>query len=313
MAPPSATDDFTSNGVSSTANGTSSPSHQSQEAAAQKAKVKMSFPKPPVFEDKYEEREYLKGRLAAAFRIFGEYGFDEGVAGHITLRDPVDPTTFWVNPFGVAFSQIKRSDLIQVDHDGNIIAGGPCRLLNAAAYMIHSAIHAARPDVNCAAHSHSIYGRAFCALGRPLDIITQDSCAFYNVSSPRRLSISYFLSAPLSGFSLCERRLMSTTQDHVVYKQFNGVVLAEEEGKNIAKALGNKKAALLQNHGLLTVGRTVEEAIFWFISLEKCCHAQLMADAAFTYKTVGTPGAGWFSAKPLFDVIHQETNGDYLN
>lgn len=63
----------------------------------------------------------------------GKYGFDEGVAGHITLRDPVDPTTFWVNPFGVAFSLIKKSDLIQVDEDGNIIDGGEVRLLNAAA------------------------------------------------------------------------------------------------------------------------------------------------------------------------------------
>lgn len=193
MAPPSATDDLTSNGASS--NGAATSSQQSQEAAAEKAKVKMAFPKPPVFEDKYKEREYLKGRLAAAFRIFGKYGFDEGVAGHITLRDPVDPSTFWVNPFGVAFSQIKASDLIQVDHDGQVIAGGPCRLLNAAAYMIHAAIHAARPEVNCAAHSHSIYGRSFCALGRPLEIITQDSCAFYNVGvvmnilPPRSLSV----------------------------------------------------------------------------------------------------------------------------
>jgi ribulose-5-phosphate 4-epimerase/fuculose-1-phosphate aldolase len=80
----------------------------------------------------------------------------------------------------------------------------------------------------------------------------------------------------------------------------------------------------------LTVGGTIEEAVFWFVSLEKCCHAQLMADAAaggrggktakigneealFTYKTVGTPIAGWFSAKPLFDVVHNETGGDYLN
>ncbi|GAD98132.1 class II aldolase/adducin domain protein [Paecilomyces variotii No. 5] len=292
MAPPSATESYTTNGPVKITGATSS-----QEEASGKAKVKMAFPSPPVFEDKHEEREYLKGRLAAAFRIFGKYGFDEGVAGHITLRDPVDPSTFWVNPFGVAFSQIKKSDLIQVDHDGKVIDGGPCRLLNAAAYMIHSAIHAARPEVNCAAHSHSIYGRSFCALGRPLDIITQDSCAFYN--------------------------------DHVVYEQFNGIVLAEHEGKEIAKALGDKKAALLQNHGLLTVGRTIEETIFWFVSLEKCCHAQLLADAAaagrggqtvkineqdaaFTYKSVGTPRAGWFSAKPLFDVIHEETNGAYL-
>lgn len=107
-------------------------------------------------------------------------------------------------------------------------------------------------------------------------------------------------------------------------------MLAEEEGKNIAKAIGNKKAALLQNHGLLTCGGTVEETVFWFLSLEKCCHAQLMADAAaagrggetikigeeearYTYKAVGSPMAGYFSAKPLFDVIHKETGGDYLD
>jgi len=98
---------------------------------------------------------------------------------------------------------------------------------------------------------------------------------------------------------------------------------------NIAKCLGDKKAALLQNHGLLTVGKSVEEAVFWFVSMEKCCHAQLMADAAaagrgsetvkiteedavYTRKTVGSSLAGWFSAKPMFDVIHKETNGEYL-
>lgn len=264
---------------------------------AMKSRQKLKFPSPPKFDDPYKERAYLKGRLAAAFRIFGKFGFDEGVAGHITLRDPVDPTTFWVNPFGVSFSLIKASDLILVNHAGDVIDGGEVRLLNTAAYMIHHAVHEARPDVMCAAHSHSIYGRTFCALGRKLDTITQDSCAFHN--------------------------------DHVLYESFNGIVLAEEEGKNIASALGNKKAALLQNHGLLTVGQTIEEAVFWFVSLEKCCHAQLLADAAaagrggatvkigdeeavYTYKTVGSHTAGWFSAKPLFDVIHKETNGEYL-
>lgn len=194
------------------------------------------------------------------------------------MQDPVDEHSFWVNPFGVSFSLIKRSDLIRVNEDGEIIDGGPVRLLNSAAFMIHGAIHEARPDVNAAAHSHSIYGRSFCSLGKKLDTITQDSCAFYN--------------------------------DHVLYESFNGIVLAEKEGKNIAECLGEKKAALLINHGLLTVGRTIEEAVFWFMSLEKCCHAQLLADAAaagrggqtvkigdeealYTYKTVGTPIAGW--------------------
>jgi len=255
------------------------------------------FPRPPTFENPLDERDFLKGRLAAAFRIFGKLGFDEGVAGHITIRDPVEKDSFWVNPFGVAFSLINKSDLIRVSEEGHILDGGDVRLLNTAAFMIHSAIHKARPDVNAACHSHSIYGRTFCALGKTLDITTQDSCAFYD--------------------------------DHVLYEDFNGVVLEEEEGASIAKALGNKKAALLQNHGILTVGGTVEEAVFWFVSLEKCCHTQLMADAAaagrgietkkigneeakLTHKTVGTAGAGWFSAKPLFDVIMKETGGDFL-
>lgn len=122
---------------------------------------------------------------------------------------------------------------------------------------------------------------------------------------------------------------MDSVQDHVLYSQFKGVVLAEEEGRNIASALGSKKAALLQNHGLLTVGRSIEETVFWFVSLDKCCYSQLLADAAatgrggqtvkiteddaaVTYQTVGTPVAGWFSGQPLFDVIHEETGGAYL-
>ena len=87
-----------------------------------------------------------------------------------------------MNPFGVSFSLIKASDLIRVNEEGEILDGGDVKLLNTAAYMIHSAIHKARPDVNAAAHSHTIHGRSFCSLGRPLDYITQDSCAFYNVS-----------------------------------------------------------------------------------------------------------------------------------
>lgn len=233
-------------------------------------------------------------------------------------QDPVDPSTFWVNPFGVAFSLMKASDLILVSEEGEIIDGGPCRLLNSAAFAIHSAIHQARPDVNAAAHSHSIYGRTFCALGRKLDTITQDSCAFHDVRKRPRLT-----------WILEEQCINDETQDHVLYDSFNGIVLAEQEGRNIAKALGNNKAALLQNHGLLTVGKSIEETVFWFVSLEKCCHAQLMADAAaggrggstvkigeeearFTYKTVGSTMAGYFSAKPLFDVIHKETGGEYL-
>ncbi|MBL4680668.1 MAG: class II aldolase/adducin family protein [Pseudomonadales bacterium] len=225
-----------------------------------------------------------KQKLAAAFRLFGRFGFDEGVAGHITVRDPERTDHFWVNPFGVSFKQISVSDLILVNHDGEIVEGSG--LLNGAAFAIHSQIHRELPHVTAAAHSHSLNGKAWSSLGRLLDPITQDACAFYN--------------------------------DHVLFSEFNGVVLELEEGKKIATALGHKKAAILQNHGLLTVGNTVDEAVWWFITMERSCQAQLLAEAAGkpiiiddataekTHGTVGSPLAGQFSFKPLYDVITKE-------
>ncbi|KKY16862.1 putative class ii aldolase adducin domain-containing protein [Phaeomoniella chlamydospora] len=247
---------------------------------------------PPVFKDKYAERKYLKHRLVLAFRIFAQFKFAEGVAGHITLRDPVDPHCFWVNAFGQHFSTITDDDLILVTEDGKVIDGGKNRRLNYAAFAIHSEIHAARPDVICAAHSHSTYGRAFCATGRTLDMLTQDHCVFYN--------------------------------DHVLYDNFAGLVLSSDEGKHIAQCLGGKKAALLGNHGLLTVGKTIEEVTAWFVLLEKCCKIQLLADASSagsgkplvkvgeaecksTWKALdGNGKGGYFMGLPLFQVAEKE-------
>lgn len=205
-----------------------------------------NLPSLPTFDTPEQEREHRKTRLAAAFRIFSKLGFDEGVAGHITARDPVDPETFWVNPFGVHFSQIKVSNLIRVSHDGRIVEGA--NRLNAAAFAIHSEVHAARPDAVAAAHTHAVYGRTWSTLGRPLDPITQDACAFYN--------------------------------DHAVYDDYGGVAVELDEGKRIAQAIGANKAAILQNHGLLTVGGSVDEAAWWYIAMERCCQVQLMAESA---------------------------------
>ena len=236
-------------------------------------------------EGSFEERRlHRKQRLAAAYRIFGKFGFDEGVAGHITVRDPELTDHFWVNPMGVSFKQIKVSDLLLVNHEGEVVEGQG--LLNGAAFTIHSHIHKARPDVVAAAHSHSIYGKAWSSLGRKLDPITQDSCAFYN--------------------------------DHVVFEDFTGVVLDMGEGERIAAGLGANKACILQNHGLLTVGQSVEEAAWWFITMERSCQAQLLAEAAGkprliddenarkTFETVGSALAGWFSFQPLYNVIVAE-------
>ena len=135
------------------------------------------IPALPKFATVEEERRHRKQRLAAAFRLFAKFGFDEGVAGHITARDPERTDHFWVNPFGVHFRQIRASDLILVNASGEVVKGN--RLVNIAAFAIHSSIHHARPDVVAAAHSHSLHGKVWATLGRLLDPITQDACAFF--------------------------------------------------------------------------------------------------------------------------------------
>jgi len=243
-----------------------------------------SIPQPQKFATAAEERTHRKRMLAAAFRLFSRFGFDEGVAGHITARDPERLDHFWVNPFGMHFGQIRASDLILVNHHGEVVEGK--YPVNGAAFAIHSQLHAARPDVVAAAHAHSIYGKSWASLGRLLDPITQDSCAFY--------------------------------EDHGLFADYTGVVYETSEGERIAQALGQYKAAILRNHGLITVGHTVEEAAWWFITMERSCQAQLLAEAAgepvkidhanavATKQQVGGHLAGWFQFQPLLARITRE-------
>src|SRR2546423_11212908 len=111
----------------------------------------------PKFDTVEEERLHRKQRLAAGFRLFSRFGFDEGVAGHITARDPELTDHFWVNPFAMHFGHVRVSDLILVNDKGDVVRGD--RPVNTAAFVIHSQVHAARPDVIAAAHSHSPYGK----------------------------------------------------------------------------------------------------------------------------------------------------------
>ncbi len=124
-----------------------------------------------------QERVVRKLHLIAAFRLFGKFGYDESLAGHIATRDPKDSDVFWVNPLGVDFSLICPSDLIAVDSNGEVVEGTGS--LNTAAFAIHSEIHRFRPYVIASAHAHSIAGKAFSSLGKLLTPTTQDACAFY--------------------------------------------------------------------------------------------------------------------------------------
>jgi ribulose-5-phosphate 4-epimerase/fuculose-1-phosphate aldolase len=239
---------------------------------------------PPTFTSVDDERQYLKQRLAAAFRIFSKFGFEEGVAGHITARDPGRPDHFWVNPFAMSFAHVKASDLLLVNHDGEVVEGR--HPVNVAAFAIHSQVHQARPDIVAAAHTHSVHGRALSALGQVIEPITQDACAFY--------------------------------QDISLFDDYTGVVLDVEEGRRIAAALGQNKAVVLRNHGLLTGGTSVDSAAWWFIAAERCAQVQLLAQAAgkpihvdpeqaaITRQQVGSEIAGWISFQPLYDKIVRE-------
>lgn len=191
------------------------------------------------------------------------------------------------------------SDLVLVDHMGRAVdgQGGNIAPINAAAFAIHSAIHESRPDVTAACHAHSIHGKAFATLGIELDIITQDSCLFY--------------------------------KDHALYDSFGGVAFQDEEGRNIARALGSKKALILQNHGLLTTGASVDEAVFLFGVMDRCCHTQLLADAAafargiktikvgdeeaeYTHQQIGSSEVSFVQFQPEYNRILEETNGAFL-
>jgi ribulose-5-phosphate 4-epimerase/fuculose-1-phosphate aldolase len=126
----------------------------------------------PVFNDKYEERKWAKNHMAAAFRTFARLGYADGASGHISLRDPVNPDCFWINPYAVHFALIKPDDLVLVDHNG-MPAEPTHHKVNTAGFIIHSAIHRARPDLNAACHMHSPAGRAWSSFGRGIEMLNQ--------------------------------------------------------------------------------------------------------------------------------------------
>jgi hypothetical protein len=131
------------------------------------------------------------------------------------------PHTFWTNPLGKHFATMKASDMVLVDYDGNVVGGNTSRPANAAGFLIHSAVHKARPDVTAACHTHGKAGKAWSTFSRKLDMINQDVTYFYGDAQ-------------------------------AVYHEFGGIVFSEEEGKRLAAALGpNGKGLILRNHGLL--------------------------------------------------------------
>jgi ribulose-5-phosphate 4-epimerase/fuculose-1-phosphate aldolase len=245
---------------------------------------KLDKPQPPRFERVEDERLHRKQRLAAAFRLFARFGFNEGTDGHITARDPEFTDHFWVNPLKTEFREIRVSNLILVNKDGDVVKGD--QPINREAFTIHSHIHTARPDAIATVHAHSIYGKAWSSLGRLLDPLNENSCAFY--------------------------------EDHSVFHDCTGMFIDTSECQRIAETLGNHKAVILRDHGMLTVGHSVDEAAWWFINLEHSSQAQLLAEAAgrphiikhdtarLTKTQMGTHLNGWLCFQALYNRIVRE-------
>jgi ribulose-5-phosphate 4-epimerase/fuculose-1-phosphate aldolase len=242
------------------------------------------FPQIPTFASHAEERKYRKEHLVAATRAFALHGFDYGFAGHLTVRDPERPELYWTNPMCVHFSQVKLSNLVLADHAGNVVEG--THAVNRAGFVLHSAVHEAHPDIVAMCHAHTIYGTAWCTTGRKLDMISQDAACFYD--------------------------------DHVVIGASAGAVAVETEaGHSVADAFGKNRAALHQNHGLLTASRhSIDDAAFWFIALERCCQMQLLVEASgvkpqtvpkksarYSREHVGNDFIGWLHFQTLYAQI----------
>jgi len=242
------------------------------------------FPEMPRFTSPAAERQYRKEHLVAAVRAFALQGFDYGFAGHLTVRDPEHPQYYWTNPMCVHFSQVRLSNLVLADHAGNVVEGKYA--LNRAGFVLHAAVHRAHPDIVAMCHAHTTYGTAWCATGRPLDMISQDAACFHD--------------------------------DHVVIGASAGAVTVETQaGQAVAAAFGKNRAAPHQNHGLLTASRhSIDDAAFWFIALERCCQVQLLVEASgvkpqivpeksarYSREHVGNDFIGWLHFQPIFDLI----------
>jgi len=242
------------------------------------------FPEEPAFETVEEERHDRKRRLVAACRAFALHGLDYGFAGHLTIRDPERPELYWTNPMAVHFARVSMSNLILVDHDGRVVEGR--HAVNRAGFVLHAAVHEEHPDILAMCHAHTVYGTAYAALGRPLEPYTQDACAFF--------------------------------EDHAVILEEAGQVAVETRaGGGVAKAFKGVKAAIHQNHGLLTASRhSIDSAAFWFIALERCCQQQLAIDASghpplripddkarYSREHVGSEYIGWLHFQPILEHV----------
>lgn len=192
-----------------------------------------------------EQEWQLRVELAACYRLVAEFGWDDLIFTHISVRIPGPEHHFLINPYGMMFDEITASDLIKIDQNGNKLQDTP-HSVNHAGFIIHSCIHEARHDVGCIIHTHTRAGVAVSAQKNGILPISQQS--------------TYVLSS-------------------LAYHDYEGVAVREDEQPRLQQDLGEATFLVLRNHGLLTVGKTVADAFLSMYALETTCQIQLAAQS----------------------------------
>jgi len=219
-----------------------------------------------------DERAHRKEMCALGYRIFGAQRWGQLGDGHVSARDPILTDHFWLLDWGVAFSAATPDRLVLVGPGGDVMDedGNPTGAVNTAGYNIHAPLLEARPDVVSACHTHTAYGTPWSANVEPFRALSQESTAF--------------------------------VFDQALFDDEEVEVLSVEGGKRIAAAMGDAKFCILRNHGSLTVGRTVEEAVGWFVMAERVAEVHVKAPngkaisdgaAAVAAATMSTDLTGW--------------------
>ena len=192
------------------------------------------------------EEWQMRVDLAACYRLIAYFRWTDMIYTHISARVPGERDHFLINAYGLMFDEIKASNLVKVDHEGNLIDDPTDLGINPAGFVIHSAIHMERQDVDCVLHTHTAAGMAVASQKQGLLMLNQHSMRFHN---------------------------------RIGYHDYEGVALDLDERSRLQKNLGDKFVLILRNHGLLTCGRTVREAFDLMYYLQRSCEAQVVAQS----------------------------------
>lgn len=197
----------------------------------------------PVREQVSQQEWETRVNLAACYRLMHEYGMVEMVANHISVRVPGTQNEFLINPYGMLYEEMTASTMIRIDLEGKVLFNATEYGMNQAGYVIHSAIHGARHDVDCIIHTHTLAGMAVSAMKCGLMPIAQTGMRWAK---------------------------------GVSYHDFEGIALRTEERERLVKDLGTNDAMILRNHGLLTCGPSIPECFNNMFRLERACQLQVM-------------------------------------